>query len=365
MSPILDIQRRLHQDGRIRIGTQVPAKDKQGNDIMRPAKLDTFRFTSQNRRAIEAIAKTYGGEAKKWDDAPVGDQWEVFTEASEIPVVVPPESMAYSQWYEQWSGGGCQRRCDGVEDSISDGPCVCDPEDRACKPHTRLSVMLAQYPGTGLWRLDTSGYYAATELGGAMEIVGMLSATVGKSVLPGRLRIEHRTVKRPDQPPNNFIVPVLEFAVDMAALATGNAATLGTGTPELAPGLTPVPMDDSPAPSLPDQLTAMDRTDPKAKRAGTTTIPATGIRPRTAKQAEAGERPQAAEADGERNPGGSTVKSTNKLRVVLKDIGVTDNKEVHDIVSAYVGREVTSLKDLTQAEASTAITKAEAVEVAS
>jgi hypothetical protein len=347
MSPILDIQRRLHQDGRIRIGAQVPAKDKQGKDIMRPKALDKFRFTSQNHRAIEAIAKRYGGEVCKWEGAPVGEQWEVLTEASEIPVVVPPESMSYSVWYEQWSGGGCQRRCDGEQDTISDGPCVCDPENRECKPHTRLSVMLAQYPGTGLWRLDTSGYYAATELGGAMEIVGMLSATIGKSVLPGRLRIEHRTVKRPDQPPNNFIVPVLEFDVDMAALATGNVAAIGTGRPEIGettilPCLTPVPMDDTPAPSLPDQLTAMDSTPAPAKRAGTTTIPATGIRPRTAKQAEAGERPS--------SPSRSAPRWGRDLHI--RATGLDLDEARFDAVVMFVTNDRTSsTKELTAREA--------------
>lgn len=375
MSPILNIQRRLHQDGRIRIGAQVPTGTE---GKTRPKALDKFRFTSQNHRAIEAIAKAYGGEVRKWEGAPVGEQWEVLTESSEIPVVVPPESMSFSQWFEMWSGGGCQRRCDGATETISDGPCLCDPENRECKIHSRLSVMLAQYPGTGLWRLDSSGYNAAVELGGAMEIVGMLSASIGKSVLPGRLRIEHRTVKRPDQPPNNFIVPVLEFDVDMAALAAGNAAAIGAVPTQddlwvdkvlavAAPALTPVPMDDTPAPSLPEQLAVVEEPKAKPRRANAAPpIPATGIRPRTAAQAEAGERPQSSESvDPEKNSGGSSVKSTNKLRMSLRDIGVTDNNEVHEVVSAYVGRPITSLKELTQAEASAAIKAADAVEVAS
>jgi hypothetical protein len=354
----------MHEDGRIRIGQQIPTGT---NGKTRPAAIDHFRFTSQNHRAIEAIAKRYGGEVCKWDGAPVGDQWEVFTEASEIPVVVPPESMSFSQYYELWSGGGCKRRCDGEQETISDGPCVCDPDNRECKPHTRLSLMLAQYPGTGLWRIDTQGWNAAAELGGAMEVVNMIQAATSRSVLPGHLRLEHRTSKR-DGETHKFVVPVLSFDVDMAALAAGNAAAITGGTVALpsVPRLTPVPTDDTPPPSLPDQLTAMDSTEPKAKRAGTTTIPATGIRPRTAKQAEAGERPQPSEsADPEKNHGGSSVKSTNKLRMSLRDIGVTDNNEVHEVVSAYVGRPIASLKELTQAEASTAITKADAVEVAS
>lgn len=55
MSPILDLQRRLHEAGRIRIGVQVPT-GKQGKT--RPAKLTTLRFTGQDRRALERVAPT-------------------------------------------------------------------------------------------------------------------------------------------------------------------------------------------------------------------------------------------------------------------------------------------------------------------
>jgi hypothetical protein len=376
------MQRRLHEDGRIRIGQQVPT----GNGKSRPAALETFRFTSQNRRAIEAIAKEYGGDCVKWDGAPVGEQWEVFTDAAEIPVVVPPEAMSYSVFYELWSGGGCRRRCDGVADSISDGPCLCDPDNRECSPHTRLSVMLAQYPGTGLWRLDTQGYYAATELGGAMEIVDMVQAATKRSVLPGHLRLERRSVKREGKT-HNFVVPVLAFAIDMAALATGNAAALVSGTPALsspAPALTPVPMDETPAPSLADQ---MQSTVVRPRRANSgPELPPTGRRPRPASAVEAGVAeartviaagddsvakhltqafPDAVDVTPETtgevdtpDPGAVTTKQMNMIRAVLaKDHGITDDGEVHDVVSAHAGRNITSLKQLTKRDASVVIDK--------
>jgi hypothetical protein len=55
-----------------------------------------------------------------------------------------------------------------------------------------------------------------------------------------------------------------------------------------------------------------------------------------------------------------TQRTMNKLRLTLRDAGVTDNDEVHEVVGAYVGREISSLKDLTPAEASDSIKKAEA-----
>src|SRR5579875_1118177 len=121
---ILDLQKRLHEDGRIRIGQQVAM----GNGKKRPAKLDRFRFTSQSKRAIETVALLYGGAVQQWADAPMGEQWEVVTEVTEFPVVLGPETISFSQAYELWSGGGCKRRCDGERETISDGPCLCDPE---------------------------------------------------------------------------------------------------------------------------------------------------------------------------------------------------------------------------------------------
>lgn len=298
MSPIIDLQRRLHEDGRIRIGQQVAM----GNGKKRPAKLERFRFTSQSKRAIETVAQLYGGQPQPWTDAPAGEQWEVVTDATEIPVVLAPEKISFSQSYELWSGGGCRRRCDGEHESISDRPCLCDPEKRECKPHTRLSLMLADRPGAGLWRLDTSGWYAATELAGAIELAGILTGHLGRSLLPARLRLEEKAVKRPN--PKNpdatitlkFGVPVLDFDVDMRALAVGGAPALAAPMPELSAassgGLTPVQHPDEDTPSLVDQLSSVNDAAPTRRRANSPPpIPATGLAPRTAAAAAAGEVP--------------------------------------------------------------------------
>ena len=164
MSPIIDLQRGVAETGRIRIGQLVPSRNGS-----RPAKLDTFRLTSADRRRIDQVAELYGGTVAEWQ-APAGRQWEVVTTVAELNVVVPPHELAFSQWYELWNAGGCLRRCDGVTDTISDGPCRCDPELRGrakdqCDIHTRLSVMLRDLPGLGVWRLDTQGWHAGRERG--------------------------------------------------------------------------------------------------------------------------------------------------------------------------------------------------------
>lgn len=348
--PIIDIQRRLAPAGRIRIGEQVPTS----NGKTRPSKLSAFRFTSSNKRAIEGVAGLYGGEPHLWEGAPTEGQWEVYTEASEIPVVVPPERMSFSQFYETWSGGGCKRRCDGQWDTVNEAPCVCDPENRECKPHTRLSVMLARLTGIGLWRLDTSGYYASEELGGSFEIADMLSQSLGRSVLPGILRLEQRVTKR-DGKTNKFAVPVLDFDVDMGALALGYS-TKPTG--EITPtapinvesrGLTRVPSDTEPVPSVADQMKALEAPKGRKPRANASEpVKRTGLKPKGAPQAEAPEEDSAPPLDPEAQA--EAARRGNFFRLFgLK--GLADDREERLAYCVRViGRKVATSNDMTAAE---------------
>lgn len=254
---IIQLQRRLHEAGRIRIGEQVEYRDQQGKTRKRPAKLGSFRFTSRNAAALESIARLYGGEVVPWEDAPGSGQWELVTKANEVKVVVLPAAMSFSQAMELWSGGGCKRRCDGVSLIPGGEACECDPdepetkENPKCKPHTRLSVMLVGVQGTGLWRLDTQGYYAATELAGAQDLAQLLGEATGRTMLPGTLRLEQREVKRPDQPVRQFAVPVLDFDVDLSSVSGGAIAIEAPRG-----GLTPV-LERGGA-SLAEELAAMD-----------------------------------------------------------------------------------------------------------
>lgn len=250
---IIGLQRSIAEAGRIRIGQTVPA----GQGRTRPAKLETFRLTSADRQRIDEAAALFGGDVKPWK-APAGEQWEVVTSAAAIDVIVPPQAMAFSQWYELWSAGGCQRRCDGEFESLGDRACVCDPAARECDMHTRLSVMIRDLPGLGLWRIDTQGYYAGRELAGAVEVMSMAA---GRGLLlPARLLLEQRSVKRPgkDGKPQTFrfAVPRLDPGVTPGELL-GAGSVGGQSLPELAEGqrprLLPVPRDDSPTPSIAEQ----------------------------------------------------------------------------------------------------------------
>jgi hypothetical protein len=198
---ILTIQSRMREIGRIRLGI----KDEKKN----PKKLTTFRFTSRDKRPIEKAAELYGGKVMECDGAKSPDlkgQWEVVTDVSEIPFY--PSPVPVSQYMELWSGGGCQRRCDGCTESISGEPCLCDPESLECKPTTRLSVILPDLPDIGVWRLESHGWNAAAELVNTYDWLRMYLRS-GKQV-EALLAVEERTGKK-DGKTTRFMVPVIRI----------------------------------------------------------------------------------------------------------------------------------------------------------
>ena len=269
MSPIISLQRRLREAGRIRLGEKVATK----NGKTAPSKLSEFRFTSSDEKSIREIARLYGGEVQPWDGAPVGEQWEVFTESKALNVIVPPVDLAFSQWFERWSGGGCTYRCDGVTNVLTDKPCVCDPEVPECKPTTRLGVILTELEGIGIWRLEIHGWNGAQELLGAVDVLRTMQSR--GSMVPARLLLEQRQSKRGGKT-FNFAVPVLDLNLNVAQVLSG----------EDRPHITPVQQLATPL-SLAEQLAAVDNPDPAPKRKNAAqTLPATGLDPRPAELSE-------------------------------------------------------------------------------
>lgn len=275
---ILTLQRSIAEAGRIRIGQQVPTSGGR----TRPEKLGTFRLTSPDRLRIEQAAGLFGGEVTPWA-APAGSQWQVITTTASLDVIVPPQAMAFSQHFELWTAGGCSRRCDGDTEQLGQQACVCDPDNRECDIHTRLSLMIRDLPGLGLWRLDTQGWYAARELAGAVEV---LALAAGRGVLlPARLLLEQRSVKRPgkDGRPQTlrFAVPRLDLGITPGELLLSGTVA-GTPMAALADGapperrLTPVPQIEGPRPTIAEQ-SAPPAARPPRKNAAPE-IPASGRR---------------------------------------------------------------------------------------
>lgn len=229
--PIGNFDHRLPLAGRLRIGEKRTSKGGKSY----PAKLATWRATSEDKAAIEQIAAAYGGTPQRWTDAPSGQQWQVTTQATELRVVLPPDCLGGTPIYELWSGGGCQRRCTGEkpEDNphacttTKDGPdgpepievpCICQQQGAlACKPMTRLSVVLPDIKFGGVWRIDSQGFNAAQELPG---MVGMIQQLQSRGLTRGLLGLQQRTSRGGQR---KFAVPVLRIDASMDALASGDA----------------------------------------------------------------------------------------------------------------------------------------------
>ncbi|TXH46306.1 MAG: hypothetical protein E6Q97_29785, partial [Desulfurellales bacterium] len=212
--PIITLQQRIREVGRIRLGDKGPKGE--------PRKLTTFRLTSFDKRAIEAAAELYGGKCLPCTSRDLEGQFEVITSASEMPIMA--SALDPSQYMEMWSGGGCQRRCDGQTELLSGKPCMCDPEDVSCKVTTRLPVILPDLPGLGVWRLETHGWNAATELVQSFELLRSLSGR--REMAEGLLAIEERKSKK-DGKTNRFMVPVIRIShTPRALLAMQTAPSL-------------------------------------------------------------------------------------------------------------------------------------------
>lgn len=227
--PIADMHRRAPEGGRIRLGV------KSGRAMK---SIDTFRFTSPHETAIRQIAEMYGGDAKPWSDdrARIKNQYEVITPVNTIPVILPPDGM--SVWYEKWTGGGCERRCDGVTvttirvqgDDIDEvqSPCICHrKETRECQPYTRLNVILPGVDFYGTWRLESKGWNAAVELPGMYDLVQSLAAN--GQMVQAELSVHTRETMTGGKK-RKFIVPSLAVRSTPNELAAGG----GTLRPQLA-----------------------------------------------------------------------------------------------------------------------------------
>lgn len=245
MSPILTIQRRMAEQGRIRLG------EKAGGNG-RPVKLETFRLTSPNERLIRQAAELYGGTPQPWT-VEKRAEWQVTTDATSLPVIVVKGGV--SQWMEQWSKGGCTVRCDGEQmqpgKGRPGGPCRCaampDGADIPCKPTTRLSVMLRDVETLGVFRLESKGWSAAAELPGPAE----LAAQFG-DLVPATLHLVKRKAISEGKT-REFMVPVLDLEVSKARLVAIAAAQAGGGaTAQLEQQQQPTAIEAAPvtAPTL-------------------------------------------------------------------------------------------------------------------
>ena len=237
--PILDLQKRARELGRIRLGKQETFTKRNGEQGTRPAKLDRFRFTGHSEALLTKVAELYGGQVQPWTPNGGAAQYEVISTTARVPIMVPPQPV--SQWYEYWTAGGCQHRCDGERNVLTDEPC--DPEDfkhreAVKKPTTRLNVVLRDVEGIGVWRVETHGFNAAIELPDVAEFLAQAGGYVN-----GWLSLEQRTSidTSGDKPlTRHFMVPIIEVDVTPAQLMAGHGRVA-------APALAGGPVGHTPA----------------------------------------------------------------------------------------------------------------------
>ncbi|MFI0915218.1 recombination directionality factor [Streptomyces abikoensis] len=190
-SRILTLQRQARELGRLRTGY---------TDGKRPVRSRTWVVSSHAEHYVQAAADAWGGTVEEWQ--PLGNgapQYRVITEAESIDALLP-SGDPLSQYNELWSGGGCQRRCDGQTEQLTRQSCLCarqfgeewylQPKGRVCSATSRLAVVLPDMPDVGTWRCETHSFYAANEWSGTVDMV--LSGTGGKGLVPVALRIEPR-----------------------------------------------------------------------------------------------------------------------------------------------------------------------------
>lgn len=249
--PIITVQRRMAEQGRIRLGQKVTTS----NGRTRPAKLDRFRFTSPNKGLIDQVAGLYGGDVKPWDNDGK-NEFEVLTDATAIPVIVV--KGGFSQWHETWSRAGCLHRCDGEKDVTGT---YCDPEDpnhQAAleKPTTRLSVMLAEVESLGVWRMESHGWNAAAELPSMAE----LAIHVG-DLVPATLHLVERSavITNNGKPQTSrFVVPVLDLHVSKARLVEIAGGVNGVPAIGSGPAAAGAPQIEAAAAAAPDYAALLE-----------------------------------------------------------------------------------------------------------
>lgn len=259
---ISDLSQRLPQAGRIRLGHKVRARS--GKPA--PAKLRTFRFTSSDDKALTKVAELYGGDIRPWADRSSPDRFELYTDASEIRVVLPPDPLGGTPIFEMWEGGGNKRRCDGELCVVPRGAgpdgedpmevdCLCAREGRlSCRVTTRLSVVLPDVRFLGTWRMDSKGKNAAMELPGM--VAGVQALDAGRGMVPAVLRLEER-ITWDEGKKKEYVVPVVgvdatpeELAAGSVRLGTGDSVVAALGPAEVI-GEGPVALPETPDVMIP------------------------------------------------------------------------------------------------------------------
>ena len=234
--PILDVQKRYRELGRLRLGRKGP----KGN----PERLGKWRFTSPDQRLLDAAAVAFGGEVREWAGRPTeGEQWELESEtpsfaSTSLPRTSPRRCIT--------SGGvAAESRGDATARPNTSPASTVSVRARGNEPAqitTHLAVMLPQLPDVGVWRVRTSSWNAAAEI---PSTVDLLQRIHDEGALPlAILGIESRT-KRAEGKTTHFALPVLRYPSSIAEAEAAGIPILShrRETPALEEGRPELPAD--------------------------------------------------------------------------------------------------------------------------
>jgi len=228
---------RIPRVGTITTGRGVEASSKAGKAYSRPSRSDTLVFHCDDGEVANAVQVKYGGSVVS---SSLTWAYDVVTEATRVEVQMLP--AGFRQSLELWSAAQCLRRCDGVNMSTFEGqpvskPCMCSAsaEDRDCKPHTVLPVLVdLDVPRFGVWEVKSTGWGSAANLKGTVQALQLTGRAV--TTVPGVVEMRERLVKDSKGETHKVHELHAHIAVsadNIAALPTGNVAAITGGQPDV------------------------------------------------------------------------------------------------------------------------------------
>lgn len=177
------LEGRIPRLGTITVGHGVESTSKAGNTYAKPTKSETLVLHTNDPELANAAQMTFGGDIAT--DSPTWD-YDVITDQTAIPVTI--FAPGFRQHLELWRTAECARRCDGITMSTESGkptskPCVCAVEisqgqDRKCKPHTTLPVILdLGVDRIGVWEVRSTAWGTARQIKGAVQMIDVAGLT--------------------------------------------------------------------------------------------------------------------------------------------------------------------------------------------
>lgn len=235
------LQGRIPRLGSITIGRGVEATSRKGTTYGQPTKSQTLVFHTNDPELANAVQVRFGGDIKQ--DSPTWD-FDVVTDVRDAEVVVL--GPGFRQSLELWRAAECVRRCDGVRMSTEQGrpvdkPCVCNGEvergeERACKPHTVLPVLVdLDAERFGVWEIRSTSWGTAAAIKGTMRALAMVGAA--QASVPAIVSMVDRTVRDTSGQVRDITelhVTVAQSHETLSALA-GQAAALDGPAPASLP----------------------------------------------------------------------------------------------------------------------------------